>query len=154
MTTAKSRTDTLRWSDIDVGDEVTPLEIPVTTTMIVAGAIASRDFMPVHHDRDYANKQGSPNLFMNILTSNGYCVRFLTDWAGPEEMITKLAIRLGVPSFPDDPLRFTGSVTGKTEGSRGRDREGLIEVTFQAVNSLGNHVSGTAVVSLLDGALA
>ncbi|HXO79746.1 MAG TPA: acyl dehydratase, partial [Mycobacterium sp.] len=66
MTTAKSRTDTLRWSDIDVGDEVTPLEIPVTTTMIVAGAIASRDFMPVHHDRDYANKQGSPNLFMNI----------------------------------------------------------------------------------------
>ena len=153
MTTAKSRTDTLRWSDIDVGDEVTPLEIPVTTTMIVAGAIASRDFMPVHHDRDYANKQGSPNLFMNILTSNGYCVRFLTDWAGPEAMITKLAIRLGVPSFPDDPLRFTGSVTGKTEGPAGvRPAENFIEVTFQAANSLGNHVSGTAVVSLLDGA--
>ena len=54
---------------------------------------------------------------MNILTSNGYCVRFLTDWAGPEAMVTKLAIRLGVPSFPDDPLRFTGSVTGKTEGT-------------------------------------
>jgi acyl dehydratase len=149
MTTC--RTDTLRWSDIDVGDEVTPLEVPVTTTMIVAGAIASRDFMPVHHDRDYANKQGSPNLFMNILTSNGYCVRFLTDWAGPEAMITKLAIRLGVPSFPDDPLRFTGSVTGKTEGSGG---ENFVEVTFRAANSLGNHVSGTAVVSLLDGARA
>jgi acyl dehydratase len=155
MTTAKSRTDTLRWSDITVGDEVTPLEIPVTTTMIVAGAIASRDFMPVHHDRDYANKQGSPNLFMNILTSNGYCVRFLTDWAGPEAMITKLAIRLGVPSFPDDPLRFTGSVTGKTEGPAGvRPAENFVEVTFQAANSLGNHVSGTAVVSLLDGARA
>ena len=151
MTTAKSRTDTLRWSDINVGDEVTPLQVPVTTTMIVAGAIASRDFMPVHHDRDYANKQGSPNLFMNILTSNGYCVRFLTDWAGPEAMITKLAIRLGVPSFPDDPLRFTGSVTGKTEGSGG---ENFVEVTFQAANSLGNHVSGTAVVSLFDGARA
>ena len=155
MTTAKSRTDTLRWSDINVGDEVTRLEIPVTTTMIVAGAIASRDFMPVHHDRDYANKQGSPNLFMNILTSNGYCVRFLTDWAGPEAMITKLAIRLGVPSFPDDPLRFTGSVTGKTKGPAGvRPAENFIEVTFQAANSLGNHVSGSAVVSLLDGARA
>jgi hypothetical protein len=155
MTTAKSRTETLRWSDIDVGDEVTALEIPVSTTMIVAGAIASRDFMPVHHDRDYANKQGSPNLFMNILTSNGYCVRFLTDWAGPEAMITKLAIRLGVPSFPDDPLRFTGSVTGKTEGPAGvRPAENFVEVTFQAANSLGNHVSGTAVVSLLDGARA
>jgi acyl dehydratase len=149
MTTAKSRTATLQWADIDVGDEVTPLEIPVTTTMIVAGAIASRDFMPVHHDAAYAKQQGSPNLFMNILTSNGYCVRFLTDWAGPEAMVTKLAIRLGVPSFPDDPLHFTGSVTGKTAGSNG---ENFVEITFQAANSLGNHVSGTAVVSLLDGA--
>ena len=151
MTTTKTRTKTLKWHDIQAGDEVTPLEIPVTTTVIVAGAIASRDFMPVHHDRDYANKQGSPNLFMNILTSNGYCVRFLTDWAGPEAMITKLAIRLGVPSFPDDPLRFTGSVTGKTEGS---DGENFVEVTFKASNSLGDHVSGTAVLSLLDGAHA
>lgn len=148
MTTAKDRTTTLRWADIDVGDEVTPLEIPITTTMIVAGAIASRDFMPVHHDRDFANEQGSPNLFMNILTSNGYCVRFLTDWAGPEAMVKNLSIRLGVPCFPDDPLRFTGTVTSKTEGSGG---ENFVEVTFKASNSLGDHVSGTAVLSLLDG---
>ncbi|HWF69473.1 MAG TPA: MaoC family dehydratase [Mycobacterium sp.] len=153
MTTAKTRTSTLQWSDIDVGDEVTPLEIPITTTMIVAGAIASRDFMPVHHDREYANKQGSPNLFMNILTSNGYCVRFLTDWSGPEAMVTKLSIRLGVPCFPDDPLRFTGNVTGKTKGPAGpRPAENFVELTFRASNSLGDHVSGTAVLSLLDGA--
>jgi acyl dehydratase len=150
MTTAKNRTATLKWGDIEVGDEVTPMHIPITTTMIVAGAIASRDFMPVHHDRDYANKQGSPNLFMNILTTNGYCVRFLTDWAGPEAMVKKLSIRLGVPCFPDDPLHFTGNVTSKTEGS---DGENFVEVTFKGSNSLGDHVSGTAILSLLHGAL-
>lgn len=149
MTTTTSRTTTLRWADISVGDEVTPLEVPITTTMIVAGAIATRDFMPVHHDRDYANKQGSPNLFMNILTTNGYCVRFLTDWAGPEAMVKNLSIRLGVPCFPDDPLRFTGSVTQKTEGTGG---ENFVEVAFKGSNRLGDHVSGTAVLSLLDGA--
>jgi acyl dehydratase len=147
VTTASATT--LKWADIEVGDEVTPLEIPITTTMIVAGAIASRDFMPVHHDRDYANKQGSPILFMNILTTNGYCVRFLTDWAGPEAMVKNLSIRLGVPCFPNDPLRFTGSVTNKTAGE---DGENFVEVTFKGSNSLGDHVSGTAVLSLLDGA--
>ncbi|MGZ4563488.1 MAG: MaoC family dehydratase [Mycobacterium sp.] len=149
MTTTASRTTTLRWADISVGEEVTPREIPITTTMIVAGAIATRDFMPVHHDRDYANKQGSPNLFMNILTTNGYCVRFLTDWAGPEAMVKNLSIRLGVPCFPDDPLHFTGNVTGKTEGTEG---ENFVEVTFKGSNSLGDHVSGTSILSLLDGA--
>jgi acyl dehydratase len=151
MTTTKTRTTTLKWADIEIGDELTPLEIPITTTMIVAGAIATRDFMPVHHDRDYANKQGSPNLFMNILTTNGYCVRFLTDWAGPEAMVKNLSIRLGVSCFPDDPLRFTGRVTGKTRGSGGPPAENFVEVTFKGANSLGDHVSGSAVLSLLDG---
>ena len=149
MTTAKYRTNTLAWRDINVGDEVTPLEIPVTATVIVAGAIASRDFMPVHHDPEFAKKQGSPNMFMNILTTNGLCTRFLTDWAGPDAMVTKLSIRLGVPALPDDPLRFTGTVTGKSQGDGG---EGFVEIAFKGSNSLGDHVSGTATLSLLDGA--
>jgi acyl dehydratase len=144
--TTTFRTTTLAWRDINVGDQLTPLDIPVTTTVIVAGAIASRDFMPVHHDRDFAHKQGSPDLFMNILTSNGLCVRFLTDWAGPEAMVTRLSIRLGVPAFPNDPLRFTGTVTGKSEGV---DGEGFVEIAFKGTNSLGEHVSGTAMLSLL-----
>jgi acyl dehydratase len=151
VTLQKARTTTLAWRDINVGDEVAPLEIPVTATVIVAGAIASRDFMPVHHDPEFAKEQGSPNMFMNILTTNGLCTRFLTDWAGPDAMVKKLSIRLGVPAFPNDPLRFTGSVTGKSEGVSG---EGLIEIAFKGSNSLGDHVSGTATLSLLEDAVA
>ena len=40
MSTSAGRTATLDWKDIAVGDEVTTLEIQVTTTLIVAGAIA------------------------------------------------------------------------------------------------------------------
>jgi hypothetical protein len=64
-------TTTLDWSTIRVGDRDHPMTIDVTATVVVAGAIATRDFMPVHHDRDYANSQGAPNIFMNIMTDNG-----------------------------------------------------------------------------------
>ncbi|OBG91910.1 acyl dehydratase [Mycobacterium sp. E3251] len=147
MTSTVDRTTTLAWDSINVGDEVTPLDVPVTTTLIVAGAIASRDYMPVHHDRDFANSQGSKDIFLNILTTNGLCAKFLHDWAGPEAMIKKLSIRLGVPAYPNDPLRFTGSVTDKSKA----DGEGLVEVTFKGTNSLGDHVSATAVLSLRQG---
>jgi acyl dehydratase len=147
MTSTVDRTTTLAWNAINVGDDVTPMDVPVTTTLIVAGAIASRDYMPVHHDRDFANSQGSKDIFLNILSTNGLCVKFLNDWAGPEAMIKKLSIRLGVPAYPNDPLRFTGSVTDTSSA----DGEGLVEVTFKGTNSLGDHVSGTAVLSLLQG---
>ncbi len=138
----QTATTTLDWSSIGIGDELTPLEVPMTATRIVAGAIATRDFMPVHHDRDYANSQGAPDIFMNILATNGYCSRFLTDWAGPEAMIKKIAIRLGVPVHPGSTLTFTGAVTAKS------DVEQTVDIAFRATNALGDHVTGTATLSL------
>jgi hypothetical protein len=81
---------------------------------------------------------------MNIITDNGYCSRFLTDWAGPEAMVRKVAIRLGVPAYAGSKLEFTGSVTGTSE----QDGEGLVEVELRATNDQGDHLSGTAVIGL------
>jgi len=129
---------------IAAGDELTPLVLAMTATRIVAGAIATRDFMPVHHDRDYANQQGAPDIFMNIISTNGYCSRFLTDWAGPDAMLRSIAIRLGVPVFPGSTLTFTGTVTSvRDEGD-----EQVVDVEFKATNDLGDHLTGTATLSL------
>jgi acyl dehydratase len=129
---------------LQVGDELPPMVIDVTPTRVVAGAIASRDFMPVHHDRDFANQQGAPDIFMNILSDTGYCSRFLTDWAGPDAMVTRLAIRLGVPVFPGHTLTYTGSITAlRRDGD-----DGIVEVELRATNELGEHVGGTATINL------
>jgi acyl dehydratase len=131
-------------ASVAVGDELPPLVVDVTATVIVAGAIATRDFMPVHHDREYARSQGAPDIFMNILSDTGYCSRFLTDWAGPDAMIRRLAIRLGVPVHPGHTLTYTGQVTAvRTEGD-----EDIVEIAFAAVGDLGEHVSGTAEVGV------
>lgn len=134
----------VRGAEVTVGDELPPWELDVTSTVIVAGAIASRDFMPAHHDPEFARAQGAPDMFMNILTTNGYVARFITDWAGPHAMLRKLAIRLGAPAIPGQPLRFTGQVAGvETEGD-----EQLIEVAIRAANGLGDHATGMVTLSL------
>ena len=130
----------LRWADIHEGDELPPFDLTVTASVIVAGAIASRDFMPVHHDRSFANKQGAPDIFMNILTTNGYVGRFVTDWAGPDAVLRKVAIRLGAPNYPGDTMRMTGQVTRK-DGNQ-------VEVTLKGANDLGDHVVGTVTLEL------
>jgi acyl dehydratase len=112
--------------------------------VIVAGAIASRDFMPAHHDAEFARAQGAPDMFMNILTTNGYVARFITDWAGPEAMIRKIAIRLGAPAIPGQPLRFSGQVTQAIVEAD----ECVVEVSIRAANDLGDHATGSVVVSL------
>jgi acyl dehydratase len=129
---------------ISVGDELPAFVLPVTTTVIVSGAIASRDFMPAHHDPDFARAQGAPHMFMNILTTNGYVARFVTDWAGPEARLKSIKIRLGAPAVPGKPLRFTGRVETVSEQSGERS----VEVSVRAANDLGDHATGTVELEL------
>ena len=133
-----------RRREIAVGDELPPFDLPVTSTVIVAGAIASRDFMPAHHDRDFAMGQGAPDVFMNILTTSGYVSRFVTDWAGPEAMLRSISIRLGAPAVPGQTLRFTGQVARTSR----EGEECFVELGIRAANELGDHVTGSVVLTL------
>jgi len=130
--------------EVGVGEELAPFDLDVTATVVVSGAIASRDFMPAHHDRDYAMAQGAPDIFMNILTTNGYVSRYVTDWAGPQSMLRSISIRLGAPAVPGYILRFTGRVIGEHR----EEDERVVEVAIRAANELGDHVTGTVVLVL------
>ncbi|RPK94279.1 MULTISPECIES: MaoC family dehydratase [Streptomyces] len=126
-----------------VGDELPPLEIPLTRTLIVAGAIASRDYQDVHHDADLAREKGSPDIFMNILTTNGLVGRYITDHFGPCAVLRKVAIRLGAPNYPGDVMRLTGRIT---ELAAGEPVEATVRVTGD--NGIGRHVTGMVTVTL------
>ncbi|WP_051794597.1 MaoC family dehydratase [Streptomyces sp. NRRL S-87] len=125
---------------MNVGDTLPPLEIPVTRTLIVAGAIASRDYQDVHHDAELAREKGSPDVFMNILTTNGLVGRYVTDHLGPRAVLRKVAIRLGAPNYPGDTMTLTGTVTAV--------RESEVEIRVVGANGLGHHVTGTVTAEL------
>lgn len=129
---------------IEVGEALPSLDIPLTRTMIVATAIASRDYQDVHHDPDLARERGSKDIFMNILTSNALAERFVTDWSGPSARVERVRIRLGAPNHPGDTMTMTGEVTAVQH----RDGRRVVEVAVRGENQIGVHLSGTVVVNL------
>jgi hypothetical protein len=132
---------------VSVGDELPTLDLPITRTLIVSGAIASRDYQDVHHDSVLAADRGSKDIFMNILTTNGLVGRYVTDWSGPRSRLSEVDIRLGAPNYPDCVMTLTGSVTAK--GELTDDGEyGAITVSLRGANNLGDHVTGTVTVLL------
>jgi 3-oxo-4,17-pregnadiene-20-carboxyl-CoA hydratase beta subunit len=130
------------FDDVAVGTELPPLDIPLTRTLIVATAMASHDYQDVHHDPGLAVERGSKDIFMNILTTNGFVGRFVTDWAGPDAVLKKVAIRLGAPNYPGDTMHLTGTVSSKD------DDTATVTVDVRGANSLGDHVTGTVTLTL------
>ena len=122
------------------GERLPPLEIPVTRTLIVAGALASRDYQDVHHDPELARRKGSPDIFMNILTTNGLVGRYVTDHFGPTAVLREVAIRLGAPNYPGDTMVLTGRVE-EVDGD-------TAVVRVVGANGLGHHVTGTVTVTV------
>ena len=135
---------TLWFEQVEVGQELPELIIDLTPTLIISTAIASRDYQDVHHDRDLAQKKGSKDIFMNILSSNGFVGSYVTDWAGPNAILKRVAIRLGAPNYPYDQMRLTGRV----ESVERIDGEGIVELSIRGANSLGDHVKGRIRFSL------
>ncbi len=136
------RPTTRTLAEVAVGDALPELVIPLTRTLIVSTAMASRDYQDVHHDSQLAVERGSQDIFMNILSTNGLVGRYVTDWAGPGAVLTDVNIRLGAPNYPDDTMTLTGSVTSKDEAVDAEGR-GAVMVTLRGANRLGDHVTGT-----------
>lgn len=129
-------------ADVQVGDRLPELTIDITAKLIVGGAIASRDYQDVHHDKDAAQALGSPDIFMNILTTNGLVGRYVTDWAGRGARLQRIAIRLGAPNYPGDTMTLHGEVLAV---DRERTR---VELQVTGANRYGDHVTGTVALQL------
>ena len=137
------------YSDLDIaglqlGDVLPELHLPVTHKLIVGGAIATQDFIPVHHNLPAAQAAGMPDIFMNILTTSGLSARYLGDWAGAGSRLEKIAFSLMVPNFPGDVMVMRGTINAIEPRAAGA----AVSVEFSGSNRRGLHTSGTATLAL------
>lgn len=134
---------TLAIEEVSIGDKLPPLQVDITSGLIIGGALATRDFTPVHHDKKAAQAGGLPDVFMNILTSNGLMGRFVTDWSGPDSTVKGIDLKLGAPNLPGFVMTINGEVKTVDQSS------GIVAVAVEGENNVwGAHMSGTVRVLL------
>lgn len=130
-------------ADISVGEKLPVLAIDITASLVVCGALATRDFEPVHHNKAAAVATGLPDVFMNILTSQGLMTRYATDWSGPEAVVKSVDLRLGAPNVPGMVMTLTGEVTAIDTDKR------LVDVAVVGENNVwGMHMQGSVQLAL------
>jgi hypothetical protein len=134
----------VRFGELEEGQALPELVIPITHRLVVGGALATQDFVDVHHNAPAARAAGMPDIFMNILTTSGLCARYLSDWAGPASRLRKLRFKLMAPNTPGDTMVMQGRIqTLDDSGERP-----LVSVDFAGRNGRGVHVAGQAELAV------
>lgn len=145
---APSHLDHREGADHRDGAALPAWELPVTRTLVVSTALATRDFQDVHHDPVLAVERGSKDIFLNILTTTGLVQRYVTQWArsayDSTARVTACELRLGAPAYPDDVLRFAATLAEERASEDGREL--VVDVVGSV--SLGAHVTARVTVAV------
>ena len=105
----------------------------------------SGDFNPLHSDERFATEvAGYPSVFAHGMLTRGMRGRVLTDWFGPEALLS-YGVRFVAQVWPGDRLTVTATVSNVREG----DGAPVADLTISTSNQDGQVVlSGTATARL------
>jgi acyl dehydratase len=102
----------LLWRDVEAGASLPEVRAHVTATTVVLGALASRDWRPMHHDRDFAvRRNGMKDIFLNTPSQAAWLERLVTDWTGPHGRLGRLRFQMTSSIFPGDDMVLRATVT-------------------------------------------
>lgn len=97
--------------EVTEGQQLPELRHQVTATTVVLGALASRDWRPMHHDRQFAQERnGVKDIFINTPNNAAWFERYVTDWTGPKGRIGRMKFKMSSSVFPGDEMVLTGKV--------------------------------------------
>lgn len=140
----------LRFGDVSVGERPPEIVKEVSTTTVVLGALSTRDWRPMHHDRDFAvHQNGADDIFMNTPTIAAWLERAVTDWTGPKGRLGRLRFAIQDSIYPGQTMAISGEVRHLSVDAAGCGWA-LLQLTIKQRDRL--CVSATARVALpLDG---
>jgi acyl dehydratase len=102
------------WEDVNEGDELPTLTMPITLTRQAYLASATRDFSPQHSNRDYAQQRSkTKDVFVNTPFNLGLVSRYATDWGGPLSTVRTMKIAMRRNVCAGDNMIVIGHVERK-----------------------------------------
>jgi acyl dehydratase len=132
------------FEDVTVGEKLPSVKYPLTVYRLVMAAGSNRDFNSIHHNTEYAQSTGAPEMYANtsfLLSSWERCVR---DWMGPAGAVR--AIR-GFRMRSFNVVGDTMWVHAEVKETRIDDDAGIVEIAIRCENSTGVTV-GPGVVEV------
>ena len=134
------------WEDVSEGDEVPAVEFPLSIYRLVVEAGANRDFNSIHHNSEYAQKTGAPEMYANTIFLQGMWERTVREFIGLGGVMKSLkGFRMKIFNTVGDTVVTKGVVKRKWE----EGEEAFVDLEIWSENSKGISVGpGTVVVAL------
>jgi len=108
----------VRFDDLDVGQEVFSSPKVVKREDVKAYADASGDQNPLHQDDDFARSVGFPGIIAHGMFSMAHLAKALTDWLGDPSALKRIKVQFRAPVFMDETLVAKGSVKALDPATR------------------------------------
>jgi acyl dehydratase len=112
-------TATVKYDDVEVGQEIPERTYPVRRVDLVKYAGASGDFNPIHWDEKFAKSVGLPDVIAHGMFTMAEGGRFVTDWAGDPGAVIDYGVRFSsmvvVPYDDSAEIVISGKIEDKLE---------------------------------------
>ena len=108
---------TLRYDDVNVGDQAPAIDHKLTRTDLVMYAGASGDFNPMHHDEVAAQAAGLPSVFGHGMFTAGLLATAVTNYVGVGNL-TSYRVRFTKQTWPGETLSTTVAVSEKRANNK------------------------------------
>lgn len=125
-------TATVKYDDVEVGQEIPAVDYNVRRLNLVMYAGASGDYNQIHWNERFAKMVGLPDVIAHGMYTMAQAGRFVTDWAGDPGAVVDFGVRFSsMVVVPDDDQGATLSVSGVVE-EKLEDKRVVIQLTAKA----------------------
>lgn len=136
--------NSITWDELDEGQELPVLELPITWKTLMLLVLGTRDVNPYHHHPELAKSLGMRGPFVNTIFLQGLFGRFLTDYTGHLADFRSADISMRTQIIPGDLARVSGRVGRKWAENGESFAEFRLEVSVEA----GLGAASTVVMAL------